>query len=449
MTWQYAHFEAVFVTLMALVAVVVILQQRRTPQSTAAWLLFIIVVPYVSIPLFLALGFRKHASQFTPVSFADMPKPSGQATVFQHYDLPALTDGNDLQLQTSGKSAHETLIALCNSATRDLDVLFYIVANDPVGRNFVTTLTAKAKEGVRVRLLMDGLGNLMPPRTALAAFKKAGGQVLYFSPLIQRPNIGHLNLRNHRKMVIADGQRVFAGGMNVGTKYMGPQMNADYWTDLAYRLEGPAVAAFRDVFASDWVTAGGRPSPLGEMPGSQIEGTTTAQLIPSGPDVRGDPLHEGLISAIHQATQRVWIVTPYFLPTEFLGSALSIAAKRGVDVRILVPQKSNQRLADFARGAYLREMQDAGCKIYFFQNGMIHAKAGIIDNTAFVGSANFDVRSMLLNFEVVLFVSDTGSVEDIANWYLSQERLSETGIHPAGLFRRISEGIFRLGAPIL
>lgn len=449
MTWQFAHFEAVLITVMALLAVVVILQQRRTPQSTAAWLLFIVVVPYVAIPLFLGLGFRKRSNRFQPATFARSPTQDGQATVFQSYDLPAVTDGNDFTLLTSGTEAYEALIALCNSATRDLDVLFYIVANDSVGRDFVQTLTAKAKNGVRVRLLMDSLGNLRPPRAALAAFQNAGGQVVYFSPLLQWSNSGHVNLRNHRKIVIADGQRVFAGGMNIGTDYMGPSDSKKRWTDLAYLLEGPAVASFRAVFASDWSTASGTPDTLDATLDTPPVGMTCAQLIPSGPDVRGDPLHDGLINAIHRAKTRVWIVTPYFLPTEFLGTALTIAAKRGVDVRILVPQKSNQRLADFARGAYLREMQDAGCDIHFYQNGMIHAKMGIIDDTGFVGSANFDVRSMLLNFEVTLFVFDAATVDELATWYLRQEHLTVKGVPAAGHLRRITEGVFRLGAPVL
>jgi len=155
------------------------------------------------------------------------------------------------------------------------------------------------------------------------------------------------------------------------------------------------------------------------------------------------------VNAIHSARRRVWLATPYFLPTEFLGNALSIAAKRSVDVRVVLPQTSNQKLADFARGAYLRDMQDAGCRIEFFQGGMLHAKAGIIDEFGYLGSANFDVRSMLLNFETTLFVYDPGSVQALADWYRLQEERCTSGLPPAGFFRRISEGVFRLGAPVL
>jgi cardiolipin synthase len=273
--------------------------------------------------------------------------------------------------------------------------------------------------------------------------------VRYFSPLLQLPGSGQLNLRNHRKMVIADGARVFAGGMNVGTAYMGPIPDGDRWTDLACRLEGPAAATFSNVFQADWAVAGGTPPRPHGAPPACPGGTARVQLVPSGPDIAGDPLHDALVNTIHAAQRRVWLVTPYFLPTEFLGNALAIAAKRHVDVRILLPRRSNQRLADFARGAYLRDMQEAGCRIQFFQAGMIHAKAGIIDDAGYLGSANFDVRSMLLNFETALFVYDAASVQALEDWYHRQERLCSEGLRAAGALRRISEGVFRLGAPVL
>ena len=230
---------------------------------------------------------------------------------------------------------------------------------------------------------------------------------------------------------------------------MGSGQGTGRWADLAYLLEGPATATFRDIFRSDWAAAGGSDAPIDPPTNRPQTGTATVQLVPSGPDTKGDPLHDALVNAIHAASNRVWIVTPYFLPTEFLGNALAIAAKRRVDVRILLPRKSNQHLADFARGAYLREMQDAGAKILLFQKGMIHAKAGIIDDVAYVGSANFDIRSMMLNFETALFAYDPASVGQMADWYLSQERHCSAGAPQAGHLRRIAEGVFRLGAPVL
>ena len=225
MTWLLAHFGVVLVTLLALVTAVVILQQRRTPQSTAAWLLFIILVPYIGIPLFLALGFRKRGMRFKPIAFRELAfsgpgaAPAGVAALFQTYGIPPATDGNWVRLLTTGQDAYSALIEVCRSAKTHVDVLFNIVARDGVGVAFANELTARAQDGVRVRLLMDRLGNLRPPRAALNALRAAGGEVRFFTPLLQRPDSGHLNLRNHRKMAIADGVQVFAGGMNVGTEW--------------------------------------------------------------------------------------------------------------------------------------------------------------------------------------------------------------------------------------
>jgi len=454
-SWLLPHLEVDLITILALLTAVVILQQRRTPQSTAAWLLFIILIPYIAIPLFLALGFRKRGRLFKPIAFdgkdISMPEnaPAGVASILENYGIPPATTGNKFRLLETGEDAYSELIGLCRSAKTGLDVQFYIIAGDEVGIAFVNELTTRAREGVRVRLLIDRLANLKRPRAAMEALKAAGGEVHHFSPLLRLPGSGHLNLRNHRKIVIADGAHIFAGGMNVGSEYMGPRPSAGRWTDLAYRLDGPAAATFRDIFRSDWIAAGGSSAGPETQDIPSAAGTALAQLVPSGPDAAGDPLHDALVNAIHTASHRVWIATPYFLPTEFLGNALGIAAKRGVDVRILLPRKSNQPLADFARGAYLREMQDAGCRVLFFEKGMIHAKSGIIDDFAYVGSANFDIRSMLLNFETALFLYDSGSVAALVEWYLTQERKCASGLPPAGHLRRISEGVFRLGAPVL
>ncbi len=452
MFWIVTHLEIVIAALLVLVAGVVLLQQRRTPQSTVAWLLAMVAVPYFAVPLFLALGFRKRRARFRPIAFAPhgggVPEKVAQSDqILQRLGLPPAATGNWFTLIETGEEAWRELIALVDSAEYSLEVEFYVLLNDDVGRAFVEALTRRAKQGVKVRLLLDRLGSLFPPRAALSALRQAGGEVLFFSPLLQLPRVGHVNLRNHRKLVITDGERVFSGGMNVGGEYMGPYPVPDRWIDLAFILEGPAVPACHDVFLSDWAVAGGEKLDVTAEP--EPAGTAIVQTVSSGPDMATDPLHDVLVSAIHAAQRRVWVVTPYFLPTEMLSHALVLAARRGIDVRILLPQKSNQKLADFARGAYLREVAEAGARVMFFQKGMLHAKATFIDDFAYAGSANFDVRSMLLNFEFVLFLYDEGSVGTLEDWYLRQEPACREGLAQAGVARRVLEGVFRLGAPVL
>lgn len=451
MTLTLTHLVVIFGVAITLVTVVLILQQRRTPQSTAAWLLFIFLVPYIAIPLFLGLGFRKQGSRFTPIRFAE---PSDASTdvnqldqFFQKYGLPPATSGNTADLIADGPAAWETVLAQIRAAKDTLDITFYLIADDPIGQAFVEELTKKAKEGLRVRLIIDRLGGFKRPSKALKAFTDAGGELRNFSPLLNLPNKGHLNLRNHRKMIIADGSQVISGGRNIGQEYLAAEQTPNLWSDLTLLLSGPIVQTFFDVFNSDWAATGSTYDAAAVA--AQTNGNGVAQLVPSGPDMAEDPLHDGIVSAIYAAKTRVWIATPYFLPTEHLEHALRVAAKRDVDVRILVPRKSNQRIADFARGAYLRNLDALGCRILLYRPGMMHAKAGLIDEVGWVGSANFDIRSMLLNFESALFMYDTKSVKDLENWFIGAEAQCDEGALPTNLLRRVAEGVFRLGAPVL
>ena len=442
------HLEIFFVSLLVIVAAAFMLQQRRSPQSTAAWLLALVVVPYVAVPIFVAVGFRKRPGQENAITFreVDALEPVNRVDkTLRSYGLPPGATGHTFDLHESPAAARDAVHRLIAEAEGQIDALFYLVARDAEGRAFIDALTARARDGVRVRLLMDRLGSLFPPHRELRRFKDAGGTVEFFSPFVQTPRRGHLNLRNHRKMLIADDRVVYAGGRNVGDEYLTPQ--DPVWTDLSFTLTGPAVRSFTDVFESDWSGVGGVTREHHRT--GADEGTCVAQLVASGPDLPHDGFHDTLVNAIHHATDRVWIVTPYFLPTDGQSEALAIAARRGVDVTLVLPRRSNQRTADFARGAYLRELQAAGGKILLYEDGMIHAKTGLVDGTAYIGSTNFDVRSMLLNFENALIVHDAQSVTQLADWFSRQTKQCSEGLKEHGVLRRIAEGFFRIGAPML
>ena len=449
LAWLTTHAEIVLLSALVLMAAAFLLQQRRSPQSTAAWLLFLIVAPYIAIPIFVGLGVRKRATgpdalHLTPIT--QDPPACHIDTMLRSYRLPGAVGGHRFTLHDEPATARAALFDLVAQAETRIDALFYIVANDDLGHAFIAALTEKAKAGVTVRLIIDRLGTLNPPWVPLRALTDAGGEVKFFSPLVQRPMRGHLNLRNHRKIMVVDQRVAFGGGMNVGLEYMGD--GDDVWSDLAFTLRGPAVETCAQIFASDWQGAGGPArTPLPRV--DDFAGTTVAQMAPSGPDLRHDGVHDTLVNAIHRADRRVWIATPYFLPTDTLSEALSIAARRGIDVRLMLPLKSNQRIADFARGAYIRELQSAKCRILLYRPGMLHAKAGIIDGSAYVGSLNFDVRSMQLNFEDALFVHDPEAVAQLADWFTARAESCDDGLAGSGTLRRISEGLFRIGAPIL
>lgn len=448
MIWLGPHFLIVLGVVMVAAAMLLVVQQRRSPQSAAAWVLFMLLLPYVAIPLFLALGFRKQGSRFAPIHFSPVqlasPNPHPQAMALQAFGIPAVSDGNDLSLHLDAAAARHALSRIIAQAHTRLDITFYLLHDDASGQEFVEALILKARQGVAVRLILDRFGALHRPKAALARLKAAGGELRYFSPFLHRPDNGHLNLRNHRKMVIADLAEVWAGGRNIGDAYLAEGQD---WIDLSFSLHGPSVQSYIDVFAADWDVVGARPGAL--IGQTAAQGRATAQLVPSGPDTPDDALHDALVYGIHRAERIVWITTPYFLPTEALQQALATAARRGVDVRIMLPEKSNQWVADLARGAYLRDLHMVGCTILRLRPGMLHAKAGVIDDFAWVGSANFDVRSMLLNFESALMIYDATSVGQLQNWFTAMEPLCASGLVKPSLRRRIAEGIFRIGAPIL
>ena len=298
--------------------------------------------------------------------------------------------------------------ALIDGATGRIDVTLYRLEPDRIGRAFIARLKAAAERGVEVHMVLDQVGTWNRPRVALQRLSKAGADVRIFAALPQVFRTGRMNLRNHRKMVIADGRAVWSGGRNVGAPYLGRADEHATWQDLSFTLEGPAVRRYAEIFAADWAKVGGAPVPLPPAPAPA--GPSLVQFLPSGPDLPHDALHDGLVHAIHRARRRVWIATPYFLPTDELTHALTTQARLGLDLRLIVPARSNQPVADFARGAYLRGLGEAGARVLRFSPGMMHAKAVIVDDMAFTGSANFDIRSMLLNCETMLALFTAGDV---------------------------------------
>ena len=451
MTWLSAHILVVCISIAMALSSLVILGQRRSPQATIAWLLFLVMLPYFALPVFLLLGFRKRP---------DAPAPSRDATrlsetafstsrvraLCEHYGFLDNAEGNAFRLLRGPIEAWQALDDLVRNAGTTLDVTLYVLGPDDVGRAFCAALEARARAGVQVRVILDSIGSFHRPSESIARLKKSGANVRFYSPLVQKPTGGHLNLRNHRKMVIADGARVWTGGRNVATEYLGPVELADRWRDLSCLVEGPVAKGYCETFESDWAKVGGRRRDL--KTARPQAGRSSLGLIPSGPDMADDALHDAIVVACHETRSRLWIVTPYFLPTPTLMEALTIAARRSVDVRVLVPERSNQRLADLARGPSLRDLHTIGVHIHRHPH-MVHAKAVLTDDSAFVGSANFDARSLLLNHEIMLLVMTSEDIASITAW--AEKLVSEAtpGLPHVSRIQRAMESVFRLVSPVL
>ncbi len=446
--------------LLAIVVVAHMLRQRRSPAGAVAWLLVIVLFPYIGVPLYLMFGGRKMqrmAGSKANISLPDsVVRPHSEACLIDRllrtYSIPGATIGNHVSLCQNGEEAYQRLVELIEEAARSIHVQTYVLQEDEVSREIVDRLARRAAEGVQVRLLMDGVGSLHTGRHFLSPLVKMGGKTATFIPVIHRPFRGRTNLRNHRKIIIADERRVMAGGANIGSEYIGPAPKPGRWQDLSFVLEGPAVSHYSEIFRSDWKFASGEDiKPHSPIACNLSEGTgAVVQIVPSGPDVVGDPLYDAILSAIFAAKERLWVATPYFVPDDALLQALTLAAHRGVAVRVIVPEKSNHPVADLARGTYLREVQAAGGGVLFYTDGMMHAKVLLMDNDlAMIGSANMDIRSLFLDYEVAMFAYSEPEVRTTEAWINTLMNSTKSGVKDAGTFRDLCEGIVRLAAPLL
>lgn len=446
------HSLAVAVGLLVYVVTAHLLEQRRHPTAAIAWVLFMVLLPYAALPMFLAFGSRKLAR---PARGERLPAASGTGPwalqTIHALGQPAPAPYRELCIHADGSQALAALWRTIDAARASIDVCTFILGPDPVGHAVIERLADKARGGVRVRLLLDGMGSLMGGRPKLDTLKEAGAQVALFVPPLHSPLKGRTNLRNHRKTIVVDAAhdapRLWSGGRNLAAEYFEGTPDKPAWHDLSYDLAGPLVLQAAALFDRDWAFANTeRPvaPPLPALPtGFGDDGSVHgAQLIASGPDQVDDTVYALLLTAAYQARRRIALATPYFVPDAALLLALQLAARRGVAVDLLIPAKSNHRLSDMARGRPLRALDQAGARIWLAPQ-MLHAKMALVDDElALVGSANLDSRSLFLNYELMMAFHERGDVLRFADWF-DRERRSAARLHaqPPGFLRDLAEGM--------
>src|SRR5271163_1095057 len=326
-------------------------------------------------------------------------------------------------------------------AERRLDLCTYMLGDDAFGEEVTARLLACVARGVRVRFLIDGVGALFLPRHWFQRMHAAGAETAIFSPLLARETQGPRNLRNHRKWVIADGERLWTGGRNLAAEYFCGTPGSPPWRDLSFDLDGPVAASAANQFEVDWVAAGGKPAARAAVAAAEDQGSR-AQFLPSGPDQTEDTVRALLIDACFHTTERMLAVSPYFVPDSSLETAMRLAARRGVKIDLCIPAKSNHLLADFVRHRALRALASAGVSIHLLP-AMNHAKAVVFDHSvAICGSPNMDSRSLLLNYESAVVFYGRQEIEWLANWI--QELMPNAAAfdnRAPGLMRDIAEGL--------
>lgn len=441
------HATAVATGLLLYVALTHSGRQRRSPASAMAWVIALVAFPYLALPVYLLFGSRKlahaRASEDPPPSTTPAGDAPWAATLTRGLDLPPERRCAAIAIDTDGPGALQALLALLDVATRSIDIEMFIFRDDAVGLPVAEALARTRTRGVAVRVLLDGVGAFAGRRRSLRMLREAGATIRWFSPLRLRPQFARDNLRNHRKLVIVDDRALWSGGRNLAREYFLDAPDAPAWHDLSIVVEGGIVIDAIAGFARDWALAGGEPA-AAAPPTPAAAGGPLAQLLPSGPDRRNDTAYDLFLGAIHRADARVLLVTPYFVPDDALQLALVLAARRGVQVELLLPARSNHALADIARQRSLRELAAAGARIHLLPR-MVHAKALVIDaGFASCGSINFDGRSLFLNYELNVLFHDAVQIDALAGWFATRRAESSAYVARApGWWRDVGEGLVR------
>ncbi|MGA3006932.1 MAG: phospholipase D-like domain-containing protein [Opitutaceae bacterium] len=456
--------------ILALFFIARLISEKRQPSNTVAWLLAIIfITPYVVVPLYLIFGGRKlksliaHKQRLCPVLpgsraliYTGAASSTAQTAAAAGACPPV--GGNSVRLLTTGEEAYAVLADHIRSARHSIHITTFILGRDYVGRRLVQLLAQRAREGVKVRLLLDAVGCFLTSRNFVEPLRAAGGEVVRFLPVMPLQPRYSANLRNHRKIAVFDHQTAIVGGHNLAREYMGPTPLRKRWHDFGAIIAGPAAALLNEVFLADWSFASN--APLEALHGEiqtdlgAARGSSEMQVVASGPDVDGDPLYEALISMIQEAERSIWVVTPYFIPDEVLFRSLMVKARAGHEVTIIVPARSNHRIADYARRYYVRELAKAGVNVRLFNHGMLHSKAVIVDDRiALMGSANFDLRSLFVNFEIGVLLYSEPDVLAMKAWATDLFNQSHAPRPERArrykLLGNVAEDLSRLFAPLL
>jgi cardiolipin synthase len=441
----------------------VLLRRRGRPSAALSWLLALFALPLLGVLAWWAFGRthlerkrRRRARKKRAFARVHSRHSPDDETIFDR-QLPARarrdcvfpSPGNRLTLLLDGERAYAAMESAIQGARESVHILMYIWQDDATGRRIRDLLAEKARQGIRVRVLVDGFGSSGFARRLGRPLREAGASVAVFLPSRFTPlESPRTNFVNHRKILVVDDRVAFTGGMNVGDEY------AQRWRDAMVRIEGPAVQDLQLVFLDDWYFATNElvETDAGVATAPYPDGVDAA-IIASGPDSEAW-IHDAYFLALTQAQQRIWIATPYFIPGPAILAALRTAAGRGVDVRIVVPSNSDVALVAWASRSFYRMLLQAGVRIFEYGGTMLHAKALVTDdNVGSIGTANIDSRSFRLSFEVGCFFASKELNQELASWHEGLTRgaieVTREAIAKKPLAHKLAESVAHLCSPLL
>lgn len=469
-----------FINILLLVGVLFI--ERRDVGKTWAWIMVLVFLPIVGFFIYLFLGRNLKQKNFYKLSVAERDaaklevnqqlsaeniKKMEQTPLLKKHDelirmnlkssQALLSHDNDIQILSDGHKKFDALLADIHAATKEVNIQYYIIQPDALGRRLRDALIERAKQGVKVRLLYDEVGSKKTAPKFYDELRAAGGEVEVFFPSLFRVINFRVNNRNHRKLCIIDGVIGYIGGFNVGDEYLGLHKKFGYWRDTHFRIKGEAVNHIQGKFILDWHQAGKRESWSSEEYTFTTEkqmGASPIQVVSSGPNSHTEHLKNMYIKMILSAKKSVCIQTPYFIPDNSFMDACKIALLSGVDIRIMIPCKPDHPFVYWATWACAGDLLDYGAKVLLYENGFLHAKTIVIDEEiAAVGTMNIDMRSFRLNFEVSAIVYDEAVARELYALFMEDTELCSE-LTPAryaerSLWIKFKEGVSRLLSPVL
>ncbi|RUT30608.1 cardiolipin synthase [Paenibacillus zeisoli] len=421
----------------------ILILEFRNPSKTVAWLFILFCFPIIGFVLyyFVAQDYKKRknlrrrgtrlfqemkgrlwrqAEIVESVQEMHNPEFHHQERLFNlltHLSESPITGCNRTKVLTNGEDTYDAILSEMENAKDHIHIEYYIFRSDEVGRRFKEVMIRKAREGVKIRMICDGLGSYYLKNEFINELKEAGIQFYFFLPPLIATIDRRVNYRNHRKIVVIDGTIGFLGGINVGEDYLGLYPKLGEWRDTHLQIEGDSIYFLQNTFLTDWRLASGeRISDPALFPEHHCTGNEQVQILTSGPDQHWDAIQEMCFEAIAVAKKRVWITSPYFIPDPSVYTALKTAAVSGVEVKIIIPYRSDSKLVHLASLSYVEELLHAGVKFYQYTKGFIHAKVMIVDDLlATVGTANMDMRSFFYNFEMTAVLFDQAPIRRLMN----------------------------------
>jgi cardiolipin synthase len=446
----------------------------RTSQGAIAWVISLNTFPYVTVPAYWILGrsrFRGYVvarrsedadmkqklarlfEKLQPYRIADADLTSVRMAAEKLADLPYL-GGNSVELLVDGQQTFDSILQGIDAAQDYILFQFFIIKSDEIGCQCKDHLVAKAKQGVKVYFLYDEIGSHALPQAYKNELRQAGAEVYNFHTRKGIRNHFQINFRNHRKVVIVDGKAVWIGGHNVGDEYLGRDPEFGHWRDTHVKIQGPAVLAAQISFVEDWHWATDTyilQYPWLPLPAKDSD--KKVLIVPSGP---ADLLETATLmfhQAINAANERIWIASPYFVPDDAIMGALQLAGLRGVDVRILIPDKADHLLVYLAAFSYFEEASHTGVRFFRYTDGFLHQKVMLIDDlVATIGTANFDNRSFRLNFEITAVVADTAFVTEVEQMleddFAHSREMTASDVNDRSFWFKLGIRLARLTSPV-